>query len=259
MNGVATGPLYEGENLHVYPRTMFGAAYVYDIETEDGDEVRVLEVGGVFESATYLDDRRFEPTFAYYHAFDHLFEAIPEPNRVLMIGGGGYAYPKHFIASRDCGVMDVVEIDPMITRIARRHFFLGELIDRFATRESGRLNLVTADGREYLAQDGPVYDVVINDSFSGGVATSFFVSDAGLEAVKAHLASGGLYMINVICDIEEDARDLLQVVGALRESFEYVHVIPCVDDVFGDADNNLVIATDGSYSFTGVLPPPPEL
>ena len=257
-NAAASGPLYDGDNLHVYPRTMFGAAYVYDIETEDGDEVRVLEVGGVFESATYLDDRRFEPTFAYYGAFDHLFEAFPQPERVLMIGGGGFAYPKHFIASQDHGVMDVVEIDPMITRIARRHFFLDELMDRFAIRESGRLNVVTADGREFLAQEGSIYDVVINDSFSGGEATSFFVSDAGLAAVKARLAPSGLYMINVICDIEEDARDLLQVVSALQGAFRHVHVIPCVDDVFGDADNNLVIATDGSYSFTGVLPTPPE-
>ena len=256
---VSSGPLYEGENLCVYPRTMFGTAYVYDIETEDGDEVRVLEVGGVFESATYLDyGRRFEPTFAYYTAFDHLFEAIPQPQRVLMIGGGGYAYPKHFIASQPHGVMDVVEIDPVVTRIARKHFFLEELMAEYCTRETGHLNLVTADGRSYLAEEGPLYDAIINDSFSGAEATSSLVDAEGLAAVKACLFDGGLYLINVICDIEEDARDLVSVVRALNEAFAYVHVIPCVDDVFGDADNNLVIATDGEYAFTGCLPPLPD-
>lgn len=251
-------PLYDGENLHVYPRTMFGTAFVYDIETEDDDEVRVLEVGGVFESATYIDHRRFEPTFAYYCAFDHLFEAFPEPDRVLMIGGGGFAYPKHFIASQPYGSMDVVEIDPVITRIARRHFFLDELIERFDTRASGRLKVVTADGRDYLAQEGPCYDVIINDSFSGGEATSSLIDPEGLRAVKNRLSAHGLYLINVICDLEVDARPLLGVVEKLQGEFAYVYVIPCVDDVFGDADNNLVIATDGEYEFTDCLPPVPE-
>lgn len=296
--GTAEGPVIDGDNLRVFPRTMFGTAYVYDVETEDGDPVRLLEVGGVFESATYLDERRFEPTFEYYRAFDHLFEAVPEPQRVLMIGGGGYAYPKHFVASQPYGAMDVVEIDPVITRIAREHFFLGELMERFSTRETGRLNLVTADGRAYLEQRAaelacvrtgaepdsesfagfsaedvvaaadpatavsasvsfasPAYEAIINDSFSGAEATSSLLDDAGLAAVKACLVPEGLYLINVICDIEEDARDLLRVVEVLRTRFAHVHVIPCVDEVFGDADNNLVIATDGAYSFTGCLPP----
>lgn len=292
------GPVVDGDNLRVFPRTMFGTAYVYDVETEDGDPVRLLEVGGVFESATYLDERRFEPTFEYYRAFDRLFEAVAEPQRVLMIGGGGYAYPKHFVASQPHGAMDVVEIDPVITRIAREHFFLDELMKRFNTCETGRLRLVTADGRTYLeecaaeldrarvpaepapegfaalsAADvvsaagsatavgapanlvGAAYEVIINDSFSGAEATSSLLDDAGLAAVKACLVPEGLYLINVICDIEEDARDLLRVVEALRARFAHVHVIPCVDEVFGDADNNLVIATDGAYFFTGCLPP----
>lgn len=291
-NFPAEEPVIDGDNLRVFPRTMFGTAYVYDVETEDGDPVRLLEVGGVFESATYLDERRFEPTFEYYRAFDHLFEAVPEPQRVLMIGGGGYAYPKHFVASQPHGAMDVVEIDPVITRIAREHFFLDELMERFSTRETGRLNLVTADGRAFLEERAaeferahaeadsdaenfaspaspaspadpadlassadPAYDVIINDSFSGAEATSSLLDDAGLAAVKACLVPEGLYLINVICDIEKDARDLLRVVEALQTRFAHVHVIPCVDEVFGDADNNLVIATDGARSFTGCLPP----
>ena len=252
---VVDGPAIDGDNLRVFPHTMFGTAYVYDVETEDGDEVRLLEVGGVFESAAYLGERRFEPTFEYYRAFDHLFEAFPQPRRVLMIGGGGYAYPKHFIASQPHGIMDVVEIDPVITRIAHEHFFLGELIERFKTRETGRLNLVSADGRAYLDECSHCYDAIINDSFSGGEATSSLMDKAGLRAVKAHLVPNGLYLVNVICDIEEDARPLLGVVRALRGAFAHVHIIPCVDEVFGDEDNNLVIATDGPGAFAGCLPP----
>ncbi len=285
LDEISEGPVLDGDNLRVFPRTMFGTAYVYDVETENGDPVRLLEVGGVFESATYLDERRYEPTFEYYRAFDHLFEAYPQPEHVLMIGGGGYAYPKHFVASQPHGSMDVVEIDPVIVRIAREHFFLNDLIKEFRTQETGRLNLVTADGRAFLEERAAevrgmesgcaimvrkgeidevfadaelLYDAIINDSFSGAEATTSLLDEAGLDAVKACLIDGGLYLINVICDIEEDARELLQVLSALRQKFVSVHVIPCVDEVFGDEDNNLVIATDGVYEFTGCLPLPDE-
>lgn len=258
---MASGPSLDGDNLLVFPRTMFGTAYVYDVETEDGDPVRLLEVEGVFESASYTDHRRFEPTFEYYRAFDHLFEAFPAPNRVLMIGGGACAYPKHFVASQPHGAMDVVEIDPVITRIARKHFFVDELMERYQTRESGRLNLICADGRSYLdeaAAEGKRYEAIINDSFSGGEATSSLVNDEGLAAVKKCLKPQGLYLINVICDIEEDARGILDVMSELRKCFGYVHLIPCPDEVFGGVDNNLVIASDGEYEFSGCLPLPDE-
>lgn len=255
------GPSLDGDKLLVFPRTMFGTAYVYDVETEDGDPVRLLEVEGVFESASYTDERRFEPTFEYYRAFDHLFEAFSAPNRVLMIGGGACAYPKHFVASQPHGAIDVVEIDPVIIRIARKHFFVDELMERFRTRETGRLNFICADGRSYLdeaACEGKRYEVIINDSFSGGEATSSLIDDEGLAAVKKCLKPKGLYLINVICDIEDDARDILEVVCALRRRFEFVHVIPCPDEVFGGVDNNLVIASDGDYEFSACLPLPDD-
>lgn len=250
-------PMYEGENLHVYPRTMFGTAFVYDVELEDGDEVRLLEVGGMFESATYLDERRFMPTFEYYRSFDALFEAFSQPSRVLMLGGGGCAYPKHFVHSQPHGTIDVVEVDPAIMRIARKHFFVDELLERLGS-SAGRLNLVCSDARAFLEAEGPAYEAIINDVFAGGDAPQSLVDNAGLQAVRARLQPGGLYLINFICSMEEDARPVLELVAQLRRAFAHVHVIPCADEVFGGEDNNLIIATDGSYEFAGELPLPPD-
>lgn len=159
-------------------RAMAGAAHVYTVAGADGAPVRVLEQGGVWQSATYLDERRMEPVFAYYRAFDHLFEAAlsggPEVRRVLMLGGGGYAYPKYALTAYPDLAMDVVEIDPAIVAAARTYFFLDELEDRVngpvaegeapsqgasagegrvAPRAGGvprRLNVITADGRAFL-------------------------------------------------------------------------------------------------------------
>ena len=76
-------------------RTSAGLGRVHMIEDEAGEQVRVLSLGGVFQSATYLGERRFEPVFAYYRGFDALFQvesALGRPIRqVLVLGGGGFA------------------------------------------------------------------------------------------------------------------------------------------------------------------------
>ena len=81
----------------VFP-SRFGEAAVYAMPAEDGSLVRMLNVGGVLQSATYLDERWATCPFAYLRSFDHLFEAAlseaPDPlvvNRVLMLGGAGFA------------------------------------------------------------------------------------------------------------------------------------------------------------------------
>ena len=74
-----------------------GWGFVRQVRDHDGKPVRVLQTGGVYQSATYLDERRMEPVFSYYRAFDHAFTLRPDTRRVLMIGGGGYAWPKHVL------------------------------------------------------------------------------------------------------------------------------------------------------------------
>lgn len=109
-------------------RTRNGLARVKRVHDEGGDEVRVLVQGGVYQSASYVGERWAEPVFAYYRAFDDVFEAEDVMrdayghgiNRMLMLGGGGFAYPKFALMSHKVLRMDVIEYDGEITRLARR-------------------------------------------------------------------------------------------------------------------------------------------
>ena len=47
---------------------------------------------------------------------------------------------------------------------------------------------------------------------------------------------------------------LFSQVERLRGHFANVYVIDASDEEFGGADNCLVIATDGTYPFTNVIP-----
>lgn len=247
-------------------RTRAGMARVKDARGAQGEPVRVLQQGGVYQSATYLDERRFEPVFAYFRAFDAMFEvedAMREQaghgiERVLMLGGGGYAYPKHALTQHDALAMDVVEVDPAVTRLARRWFFLDEL----ERRAGKRLGLITADGRAYLAQalaDGTRYDAVVNDCFTGAEPVRSLATFEALCQVKACLLEGGLYLANIVSEHEGENIDFLRdAVATAGAAFANVHVVPCVDETFAGEDNYLLIATDGTYTFDGEVTIEPE-
>ncbi len=278
-----------GRGRQAFP-TMFGEATVYAMPAEDGSLVRMLNVGGVLQSATYLDERWAQCPFAYLRSFDHMFEAQPTltVRRVLMIGGAGFAYPKQLLVEHPGVRLDVVEIDPAMVDLARQEFFLDRLEaqldeegragdlriftedgEAFLQREACRARGLAADGEaapveaplleKALSQDASAgtvpYDVIIIDAFVGRDAVPFFASDEGIAAAKACLAPDGLLMANCVAEYTGDAMyRLFSQVERLREHFANVYVIDASDEEFGGADNYLLIATEGTYPFTGVIP-----
>lgn len=288
-------------------RTSEGLARVYTVRDEAGERVRVLNVGGVYQSATYFRNRWHEPPFAYQRAFDHMFEAerpacalssdapleagasgkaeatsaakgatsaarssadAPEPaaatadaaapqsfriRDVLMIGGGGCAWPKHAVMTHPGLHVDVVEADPAIAEIARRYFFVDKLERTLRENEgtSERFNLIVDDGLGYLAGTDARYDVIVNDAFAGKVAAGDLACATGIRAVKDHLREGGLYMVNAVSDSRwREFRHVISLINELDRAFAHVWVLFSSDEEFSDKDNYLVIASDGDYRFT---------
>jgi len=238
---------------YAYP-TMFGDAEVFTLETDDGEPVRVLYVGGGFQSATYLGEQRFEPVFAYCRGIDCVFDLRTVRN-VLMIGGGAFSYPKHLLSSDDPRLqgasIDVVEIDPAIVDIARRHFFLDEVESWHGPAGTGRLNIIIGDGAEVLRCARPAtYDVVVNDSFDGTNPTSGLLAPETLAAAKRAMTDGGLYLVNVVFDMLEKPEHFTQ---ALHEAFAHVYLLHCPDDDFAGSENDLVIASDAQADLPGLI------
>jgi spermidine synthase len=235
-------------------RTASGLAFVREVRLPDGTRMRALVVGGVFQSATYLGERRNELPFAYLRSLERVFELGVPVRDVLLLGGGGYAYPKYLITHHPETSVDVVEIDPAITRIARRWFYLDRLIAETNCVRDGRLGLVDADGRAYLEQGGKAYDVVINDTFRGRVPARELATLEAASAVRSRLRPGGIYLANVVSHQGgQDLGFLRDVTATLDEAFGHVHVIPATDETFRGEDNYLVIATDGDYAFSDDL------
>lgn len=253
-------PQVSDRRLLASPQTLFGSALVYDQVDDRGDTVRFLSVNGLKESATYLDERWNELVFDYTKRYDLMFAAGIPLRRVLMIGGGGYSYPKYLISHRGDVTMDVVEMDAAITELAHEFFFLDRLEQEYGAQASGRLNLICDDGRVFAencaAQPGGRYDAVLNDSFAAGVPAPSLTTVEAARAVHGCLVPGGLYLSNVVSSLKgQGSRFLHAQVKTLSQVFRQVHVVPCdANGLDFMRDNLMVIASDGDYRFPGERP-----
>lgn len=236
-------------------RGSLGPALVYTRRYGDEGRVRVLRSGGVFQSATFLDGRRMEPVFAYYRALERVFELVPDARRVLVVGGGGFAFPK-LVAARHPGVrVEVVELDPAVIDAARRWFFLDEAVE-LARAGGGGLRVVCDDGRAVLDRAAPgSYDAVVLDAFVGAEPVRALATVEAARAACAALAPGGALVANVVSRSGgADVSFLRSCVASLREAFAHVAVAFAVDEGLSAEDNYLVAASNAPLDLPDAIP-----
>lgn len=247
-------------------KTMAGLTVVHDDTRVMRERIRVLEVAGTYQSATYLDDRWAEPVFEYHRLFEHAFDpwaaTAASPRSAAVLGGGGYALPKHLVAHHgELERIDVVEIDPAIERIARKHFFLDHLEKTYHAEANGRLNLHVADAYEWLESCDRRFDIIINDCFLALTPEFSLLAHDGAELMHEHLNENGVYLANVVSAISgPDSATLAATAEALAANFSHVWVYSCGLDDPHASDNNVMIATDGPHAFAGAWewPNPPK-
>ena len=253
--------------------TSAGPLLVYTIAYGPAeDAVRVMEVDGAFQSATYVEDgREYDPVFDYFRAYDCLYDARDEAGNpppfahLLMLGGGGFAYPKHVVAHHAESAIDVVELDPTVIAVAERYFFLDRLQVEFDCETTGRLRIFTQDAVAFLHGETdesdkaggllcqiPRYDAILNDLFAGREPVAAFASEDGARLVHSRLAPGGLYLSNVISALTGEKAGTLEALAAVyARVFAHVWVLPIGAWAEDDRDNNLFIASDTAWTIPG--------
>ena len=161
-----------------------GAVYLYADRTQQAAE-RIGRAGDALAGPERLG---LDYTRWIWARMDH--DLGPAPS-VLFIGGGGYTLPALLLESRPQAEAVAVEIDPLVTRVVRRHLpWAGAVIERtgYETTAGGavlppegrRLGIVHADGRVYLNETDRHFDAAVIDAFSSG-------------SVPAHLATREVY------------------------------------------------------------------
>ncbi len=162
----------------------------------------------VIESMVNLD-KPYEMLVNYTRFMFLSYVFRPAQEKVLIVGLGGGAMI-HFLKHYEPKVkVDVVEIDPVIVKVADKYF---------GVRSGGNVNIVTKDGFEYLKNVDAQYDVIYMDAFLKPSRGN--TDDTGvplqLKTVKFYkdvqkkLRPDGLvvYNINPHEKIQEDVRNI---------------------------------------------------
>jgi spermidine synthase len=177
---------------------------------DSGDEVLESQV----------DLRRpHELRFEYLRAMfaSYLFRQSQPDVLIVGLGGGGMV---HFLRRFDPTVrVDVVEIDPLVVRLADEYF---------GVRSGGSVNVVTADGLEFIAEANKKYDVIYMDAFlkpSGetdatGVPLELRTREF-YQQMQSKLKPGGLVVFNI-----NPHPELTDDVRVIRSAFGRVSLFP---------------------------------
>jgi spermidine synthase len=158
----------------------------------------------------------------------------------LSIGGGGYTFPRFLEASYPKARIDVVEIDPAITRISRE--YMG------VPRDS-RIRTFNEDGRWFAinSREESVYDFVFMDAFNDLSIPYHLTTVEFVGKIKKLLKKDGLLVANII-DRFERGSFLPAYIRTLEEVFGegMVHLVTMgpVESSSG-VDNRVVIANLG--------------
>jgi hypothetical protein len=117
-------------------------------------------------------------------------QSNPHP-RVLVVGGGGYTFPRYALEAMNETEMDVVEIDPGVTWMAKNHLGL---------KDYPGLKIHHMDGRQFVAEKVPpgTYDLVIQDAVNDLSVPSHLLTKEYNDAVKAAMKPNGVYLLTVI-------------------------------------------------------------
>jgi spermidine synthase len=143
---------------------------------------------------------------------------------VLVIGGGGYVFPRYVEHVWPGSRIDVVEIDSAITTAAMHSLGLSK---------DTPINIITMDARNYVDQltrrksdsgETPLYDFVYGDAFNDFCVPYQMVTKEFNDSIARLLTDDGVYMLNVI-DMYDSGKFLGALINTIRMTFEDLHIV----------------------------------
>jgi len=191
---------------------------VFDLPVENRQPVRILSMGFEEYHSAMLLDAPDELPLGYTQFFRLAPALHPDLRRALVIGGGALSYPRDLLRHSPATRIDVVELDPAVTQVAR---------DYFGFRDDPRIAIHHEDGRTYLNRSGPSYDAVFLDVFYGRTVPFHLATLESARRIADRLSPGGMLVINFMSALEGPGSDLFRAEYAtLKRVFPQVLVFP---------------------------------
>jgi spermidine synthase len=152
------------------------------------DSARWLRFDTLTQSGVNLDYPE-RSVVGYDEGLLAAFAFRPGIRRVCVIGLGGGSLPRALARMRPEAEVDSVEIDPVVREVARKYFLY---------EETDRIRTVIADGRVFLAQPGPAYDLIVLDAFNSTGVPFHLTTREFFEIVRRRLSPDGIFAANFV-------------------------------------------------------------
>ena len=203
-------PLFK-PNLVLDKDTLYNRVWIYESKDSDTDRPilsLMTDVKGR-QSSMFLD--KDDNLAIEYSKYFRLFKYFnPTSKRILMIGGGAYSYPKDFLKNNPDLQIDVVELDPEITLLAKKYFNL---------KDNPRLTIYHQDGRVFLNRTKERYDVVMVDAYQSSLASPYqLTTKEAAEEIYKLLVNNGVIIMNIISSIDGEYGKFLRAEYATYKS-----------------------------------------
>jgi spermidine synthase len=211
-----------------------------EIQVVDLEDTRNLIIDGGLHSS--VDASTWESLVPYVHVIDIVKEFYTQPGEMLLVGLGGGSVAKSF--SLDGWRVDAVEINPGVTRVARRYFGL----------DSTDAEVYEMDARRFLLTHNWTYDVIVMDAFGSSSIPSNLVTTEAFGLIRSRLAPGGILVMNLEAVGWHDVL-VRSIAATARRHFGHVLVLPIIEPP--DQPGNIVLlASDREANLDLNLPSP---
>lgn len=188
---------------------------------------RELSIDGLIQGG--IDVGSGLSVYEYAYLLQFLPLAIhPTGRNCLVIGlGAGIVprwYAEHGIAT------EVVDIDPEVIHLARKHFGFP-----------ANIPVHVEDARHYLVENSRQHDFIILDVFNGDTTPGHLLSIEALQLVARRLAPDGVVAINLMGSIGKDSFITASVIRTLQAVFDQVEIRPLIPASAAGKPGNLAI------------------
>jgi spermidine synthase len=208
--------------------------YTIRVVTDNAEQpsIKTLQLDLLIHSTVDVNDPRYIRYEHEWTQLDFVFAArsrSPAEQRVLVIGGGGYTFPRCTASYLPTAKMDVVEIDPGVTKIAYSHLGLDPKLP---------ITSYNQDGRQFVEEVSKpkTYDVITLDAVNDLSVPAHLLTKEFNDGVANILKPDGVYLVTVI-DILEDGPLWKAVVRTLKETFPHVEILSSSDVASFDTRN----------------------
>lgn len=184
-------------------------------------------------------------------AITHRYSRDKDKLSVLVIGGGGYVFPRYVEEVWPGSKVDVVEIDPGVTKAA---------MEAFGLDKDTSINTFTMDARNYVDQiiyaehneDVKTrYDFIYEDALNDYSIPFQLVTKEFNDKIATLLGDEGIYMIELI-DIFNEGLFLSAYVSTLKETFPYVSVVTNSDLAKSERNTFVIAASNRQIDLGGL-------